>query len=63
VKTVKGGERIPIKEPDIVDWLYMKDGKMIGNYASRPAHEIDEQGRAGIPEVDPRSAAAVNGRS
>jgi len=36
VKTVKGGERIPIKEPDIVDWLYMKEGKMIGNYTSRP---------------------------
>ncbi len=36
VKTVKLGQRIPVKESDIVDWLYMKDGKMIGNYTSRP---------------------------
>jgi uncharacterized protein YegJ (DUF2314 family) len=36
VKTVEEGQRIPVKEPDIVDWLYMKHDKMIGNYTSRP---------------------------
>jgi uncharacterized protein YegJ (DUF2314 family) len=36
VKTVESGQRIPVKEPDIVDWFYMKHDKMIGNYTSRP---------------------------
>jgi uncharacterized protein YegJ (DUF2314 family) len=36
VKTVEEGQRIPVKESDIVDWLYMKNDKMIGNYTSRP---------------------------
>ena len=36
VKTVKEGQRIPVKEADIVDWLYLKNDKMIGNYTSRP---------------------------
>jgi uncharacterized protein YegJ (DUF2314 family) len=36
VKTVEAGQRIPVKESDIVDWLYMKNDKMIGNYTSRP---------------------------
>ena len=36
VKTVQAGQRIAIKEHDIVDWLYMKRGKMIGNYTSQP---------------------------
>lgn len=36
VKTVESGQRIPVKEADIVDWFYMKHDKMIGNYTSRP---------------------------
>ncbi|MES1168624.1 MAG: DUF2314 domain-containing protein, partial [Oleiharenicola lentus] len=36
VKTVESGQRIQVKESDIVDWLYMKHDKMIGNYTSRP---------------------------
>jgi uncharacterized protein YegJ (DUF2314 family) len=31
VKSVKIGERLPIPEADISDWLYMRDGKMVGN--------------------------------
>jgi uncharacterized protein YegJ (DUF2314 family) len=36
VKTVKLGQRITIKSDDISDWLYFRDGKMIGNYTLRP---------------------------
>ncbi len=36
VKTVQSGQRIPVKESDIVDWSYMKHDKLIGNYTSRP---------------------------
>lgn len=35
VKNVKFGQRIPISEADIADWLYMRDGKMVGNYTLR----------------------------
>ncbi len=35
VHTVKSGDRIAIPEPDISDWFYMRDGKMIGNYTIR----------------------------
>src|SRR3954471_4319680 len=31
VKSVKLGDRIQIPEADITDWLYMRDGKMVGN--------------------------------
>ncbi len=36
VTTVKLGDRIPVPEADISDWLYMRDGKMYGNYTLRP---------------------------
>lgn len=36
VKSVHLGQRITIKEADIADWLYIRDGKMIGNYTVRP---------------------------
>ena len=36
VKSVKDGDRIPIPEADISDWMYMRDGKMVGNYTVRP---------------------------
>ena len=36
VKSVKMGERIEVPEEKISDWLYMRDGKMVGNYTVRP---------------------------
>ena len=35
VQNVKLGERIKVNEADISDWLYMRDGKMVGNYTLR----------------------------
>jgi len=46
VHNVKMGDRIEIPEPDISDWFYMRDGKMVGNYTLRvlfdhmPASEV-----------------------
>lgn len=36
VKSVKIGQRINFAEVQISDWMYMRDGKMIGNYTLRP---------------------------
>ena len=36
VAGVKLGDRIEIPEADIADWLYMRDGKMIGNETLKP---------------------------
>lgn len=36
VKKVKYGDRISFEEKDIADWLYLRDGKMVGNYTVRP---------------------------
>ncbi len=36
VKSVKLGQRIEIPEADISDWLYLRDGKMVGNRTVRP---------------------------
>jgi len=36
VSTVKLGERIKIPEADISDWMYLRDGKVVGNYTLRP---------------------------
>jgi uncharacterized protein YegJ (DUF2314 family) len=35
VACVKNGEQIVIPEADIADWLYMRNGKMVGNYTVR----------------------------
>lgn len=35
VHTVVKGQRIEIPEPDISDWLYYRNGKMVGNYTMR----------------------------
>jgi uncharacterized protein YegJ (DUF2314 family) len=35
VHTVKLGDRIEIPDADIADWLYMRDGKMVGNRTMR----------------------------
>lgn len=36
VTTVKLGDEIEVPNGDITDWLYMRDGKMVGNYTVRP---------------------------
>ena len=36
VASVKLGDRVEIPEADISDWLYMQDGKMVGNETLRP---------------------------
>jgi uncharacterized protein YegJ (DUF2314 family) len=36
VKNVKLGQKWKIKKEEISDWLYMRDGKMHGNYTMRP---------------------------
>jgi uncharacterized protein YegJ (DUF2314 family) len=35
VKSVKIGQRIEVPEPDITDWLYLRDDKVVGNYTLR----------------------------
>ena len=48
VASVKLGDRIEIPEADISDWLYMRDGKMVGNrtlkplFKSMPAAEVKQ---------------------
>lgn len=36
VASVKLGDRIEISEPNISDWLYTRNGKMVGNETLRP---------------------------
>ena len=36
VKSVKLGDQVMIEESDISDWLYMRNGKMVGNFTVRP---------------------------
>lgn len=36
VESVKIGQRIEIKPDDISDWLFMREGKMHGNFTVRP---------------------------
>jgi uncharacterized protein YegJ (DUF2314 family) len=36
VKSVKLGDQVPITESDISDWLYMRNGKIVGNFTVRP---------------------------
>lgn len=35
VERVSAGQRVSIEEKQISDWLYFRDGKMIGNYTLR----------------------------
>ena len=35
VRSVKLGDRIPIPDADITDWMYRRDGKMHGSYTTR----------------------------
>jgi uncharacterized protein YegJ (DUF2314 family) len=36
VASVKFGDEIEVLEDDISDWLYMRNGKMVGNFTVRP---------------------------
>ncbi|RPI89104.1 MAG: DUF2314 domain-containing protein [Planctomycetaceae bacterium] len=36
VRNVKAGQKWTIKKQEISDWLYIRDGKMFGNYTLRP---------------------------
>ncbi|HEU4381214.1 MAG TPA: DUF2314 domain-containing protein [Hyphomicrobiaceae bacterium] len=36
VKTVRFGQRIEVSEAQISDWMYMRAGKIVGNYTMRP---------------------------
>lgn len=44
---MKLGDRIDIPQADISDWLYLREGKMIGNYTVKalfkqmPADEVE----------------------
>jgi uncharacterized protein YegJ (DUF2314 family) len=48
VKSVKLGDRIEITADDISDWMYMRDGKMVGNrtmvplFKSMPPEEVEQ---------------------
>ncbi len=35
VRSVKSGQRIEIPEAQIIDWLYMRNDKMVGNFTLR----------------------------
>jgi len=36
VTTVRLGERIEVADAQISDWMYMRSGKIVGNYTMRP---------------------------
>jgi uncharacterized protein YegJ (DUF2314 family) len=36
VASVKLGQRVEIREADISDWLYLRDGKIVGNHTLKP---------------------------
>jgi len=36
VTSVKLGDEIQVPDDDVTDWLYMRDGKMVGNFTVRP---------------------------
>src|SRR6266850_156363 len=51
VRSVKLGDRIPIPEADISDWLFKREDKVVGNYTLRvlfkkmPAKEVEQYKR------------------
>ena len=36
VKTVRVGQRIDVADDQISDWMYLRKGKIVGNYTMRP---------------------------
>lgn len=40
VKGVRLGQRIEIKEQQISDWMFIRRGKMVGNYTVRPVLKL-----------------------
>ncbi len=52
VKRVKLGETVEFKESEIVDWMYLRAGKMHGNYTLRPLMKsMDAKERAELEQV------------
>ena len=49
VSNVKMGQQITVKKTEISDWLYMKNGKMYGNYTVRVL----------LPKMPPEDAAKI----
>jgi uncharacterized protein YegJ (DUF2314 family) len=49
VKSVKDGERLEVADADVVDWMFMKAGRMHGNFTLRPL----------LPSLDPEEAAQL----
>jgi uncharacterized protein YegJ (DUF2314 family) len=39
VKNVRAGQRIDVAEAQISDWMFMRNGKIVGNYTMRPLLE------------------------
>jgi len=35
VKTVRAGQRYTFNEADIADWMFMRNGKIVGNWTKR----------------------------
>lgn len=46
VRTVKAGQRIEMPQESVVDWLYLRGGKMYGNYTLRPLLKTMEPAQA-----------------
>lgn len=40
VKTVHFGQRVEIPAADITDWMYLREGRMIGNYTFRAMFKL-----------------------
>jgi|SRR6185436_5801119 len=56
VTTVKLGDEIEVPSDDITDWLYMRDGKMVGNFTLRPLFKempVEEVERLKAMMADP----------
>lgn len=49
VTTVKEGQRLEVAESEVVDWLYLRGGKMYGNFTVRPL----------LPQLPPDQAAQI----
>lgn len=56
VKSIKLGQRVEVPEADISDWLYFREGKMVGNYTVRvlfksmtPGEVAEIQGKLADP--------------
>jgi uncharacterized protein YegJ (DUF2314 family) len=46
VTNVKSGQKWTVKKSEISDWMFMRDGKMYGNYTMRPLLKTMSEGEA-----------------